>query len=941
MVARLRRFFDIRSGEGLPVLLSFTYIAVVIASYVLARAIRNGLFIEAYGPYALVYVAAVSPLVLSVFVPAYTALAGRVGPRRLTTLALMFFSMNVLAMYYAFRYFPSPGLTSVFYVWVNCFGVIAPVHAWSFASSLFDTRQAKRLFGLIGSGASLGAIVGGFLARVLVRPMGGAINLMIVLAALIALGAAVVTTANLKIRRRGTLRLGRPGTERLMVTARTIMQRPYLRLIAAVVFLTAIVTQWTGLQLSLVTSAAFNRDAAALTRFNGTFTLALGIVSFLVQIFVTSQALRKFGLALTILALPLSLGLGTALIVLLPVFWPVLLTNSFDQGLRFSVDRPTYELLYLPINPAERLPIKSAIDIVGSRVADAVGAVIYGFLTVGFVIPGLGFSLRGTALVNLFLIGAWAVVASRLRAAYVLTIQDSIHKHRMDTERTSSIGLERSAAEALRGKLAADDPGEVRYALSLLEGQRTQSWHPALRALLQHPAADVRQRALALLAAAGDQEIAATAVGLLHDPDLSVRTEALLYLSRERGLDPLVQIERLGDFSDFSIRAGMAAFLAAPGPQRNIEAARSLLKTMAQAEGREGRRERAESARLIALAPEAFGDLLPDLLRDEDPDVVRQAIATARTIVSDDTITPLIEALGRNEIADEAASALARFGNGVVPLIAEYIEDESTPLDVKRELPSVLVRIGSVDAEQVLISSLLHSDTTLRHRVIASLNKLRVLHPEVRVDPSAIELLLAAEIAGHYRSYQVLGPLRAKLRDDDPVIEAMGNTMEQEIERIFRVMALLLPHAGLHDAYIGVRSSNTVVRANAIEFLDNVLKPELRQVLVPVLDSQVTVDEKIALANRMVGAPLETPEQSIGTLLASEDPWLRSCAVYAIGAMQLETLAPELDRVEHEGDPALKQTVQNARRRLAGLPAETATPQEPAPPTLGMGVGAG
>ena len=84
MGARLRRFFDIRSGEGLPVLLSFTYIGVVIASYVLARAIRNGLFIEAYGPYALVYVAAVSPLVLSVFVPAYTALAGRFGTNTTT-----------------------------------------------------------------------------------------------------------------------------------------------------------------------------------------------------------------------------------------------------------------------------------------------------------------------------------------------------------------------------------------------------------------------------------------------------------------------------------------------------------------------------------------------------------------------------------------------------------------------------------------------------------------------------------------------------------------------------------------------------------------------------------------------------------------------------------------------------------------------------------------
>ena len=81
MVARLRRFFDIRPGEGLPVLLSFSYIGVVIASYVLARAIRNGLFIQAYGPFALVYVAAASPLVLSLFVPAYTILAARLGSR--------------------------------------------------------------------------------------------------------------------------------------------------------------------------------------------------------------------------------------------------------------------------------------------------------------------------------------------------------------------------------------------------------------------------------------------------------------------------------------------------------------------------------------------------------------------------------------------------------------------------------------------------------------------------------------------------------------------------------------------------------------------------------------------------------------------------------------------------------------------------------------------
>src|SRR5205809_526086 len=115
MVLRLRRFFDIRSGEGLPVLLSFTYIAVVVAAYVLARAIRNGLFIEQYGPNAIVYVAAISPLVLSLFVPAYTWLVARLGTRRMTTATLVFFGCNVLMLWYGFRYGTADRLSGPFY----------------------------------------------------------------------------------------------------------------------------------------------------------------------------------------------------------------------------------------------------------------------------------------------------------------------------------------------------------------------------------------------------------------------------------------------------------------------------------------------------------------------------------------------------------------------------------------------------------------------------------------------------------------------------------------------------------------------------------------------------------------------------------------------------------------------------------------------------------
>jgi AAA family ATP:ADP antiporter len=941
MLLRLRRFLDVRPGEGLPVLLTFLYIAVVVASYLLAKPIRNGLFLKSYGPYSLVYVYAAVPIALSLFVPLYTRAVARIGTRAVTAFTLLFFASNVLLFWYAFRFAPFEGLPGVFYVWVNCFGIIAPVQAWSFANSLFDTRQAKRLFGLIGAGASLGAITGGMLARFLVGPVGGAVNMLLVLAALILSAAVIVSIANARVRRKIVKRTGRPSRQPLRDTLRSIATTPYLRHMAAMVFLVAIVTQWTAFQLSLVADEQFAGDADALTRFFGTFNFVLGSLSFVLQLLVTGPALRRFGIAVTVLVLPMSLGFGTTLILLWPGIWTALVTNAFDQGFRFSVDKASYELLYLPIAPAQRVPLKNAIDIIVSRVADGCGAFLLGLATQGFAtIPGAGLELRGTAAINLFFILTWTFVAWRLRTEYVRTIHESIHRHRLDTERAASTAIERSAAEALRSKLSGGDASEVRYALDLLEVQRTRSWLPSLRALLSHPEADIRRRALSLLRAASDREIADTAVALLRDPDLGVRTEALLYLTREMHVDPLAQIEKLGDFEDFSIRAGMAAFLGSPGPTQNLDAARALIEAMVNTSGKAGVRDRAEAARLIALVPDAFLDLLARLIEDKDETVAREAIRSASTIAAEGLIEPLMTALGHPDLADDAAAALARYGNAIIPYIERKLPDEHTSLEIRRELPSVLVRIGTADAEQALIGSLLQADVTLRHRVIASLNKLRLVHPEVKLDPSTIHLLLAAEIAGHYRSYQVLGPLKDRVKEDDPVMQAMQQAMEQELDRIFRLMALLLPHVGLHDAYVGLRSSDELIRANSLELLDNVLEPELRQLLVPLLDSQVTTDERIAIANRLIGAPLDSPEQAISTLLSSEDPWLRSSAIYAVGALHLHQLEGELDRFDNDSDPVLKQSVRATRRRLAGE-MEPVQQQEPAPAGMNLGVGAG
>ena len=882
------------------------------------------------------YVYAAVPLVLSLFVPIYARVAARFGSRTVAVATLIFFSSNVVVFWYAFRFHAEAiavrgslawYLPGAFYVWVNCFGAIAPVQAWSFANLLFDTRQARRLFGLIAVGASLGSIGAGLLARVLVRPIGGTVNLLLVLAALILTAAVIVAVAHMQLHIGGSARRTRPPKHPLADSLRRIAASPYLRLMAALVFVAAVTTQWITFQLNLVASQRFT-DADALVRFFGIFNFVLGTVSFVLQLAFVGPALRRFGLGVTILVLPIALATGSVTMVLWPVvLWTVLLTSSLDQGLRFSLDKASYELLYLPLAPAQRAQVKAAIDIVVSRVADGVAAVLLGVATEGFLVfQGLRFGVRGTAALNLAFLVAWILIATRLRGEYVRTIQSSIHRHRIASEHAPDVPLDRSAASMLAEKIVSADPADVRYALDWLDAQGMLGLDRQVRQLLSHREADIRRRALAMLSAARDTSISRKAMEMLRDSDPGVRTEALLYVTREMRVDPIRQLEELGDVEDFSIRAGMAAFLASPGPSQNLDAARVLLETMARSDDEDGVRDRIQAARVLSLVPGLFTDLLVLLIADPDESVARQAIQATSVVLRDEVASALMTALARPELTADAADRLARYGNALVPRLTQCLHDEQAPVAVRREVPQVLVRIGTPIALEVLIEGLLQSDVTLRQRVIASLNKLHDIHPEVHIDEQLVELVLAAEIAGHYRSYQVLGPLREHLKDDDPGLEGLRRSMDQELERIFRLMGLLVPGPGLHDAYVGVRSGNPTVRENALEYLDNVLKPDLRRLLLPLIDSHVTIQERITMANQLVGAPLETAEQAITTLLASEDSWLRSCGAYAVGALRLHNLEPELQKLAEGPDAAVRETVQAALSRLSGEPDTTQAP---------------
>ncbi len=83
------------------------------------------------------------------------------------------------------------------------------------------------------------------------------------------------------------------------------------------------------------------------------------------------------------------------------------------------------------------------------------------------------------------------------------------------------------------------------------------------------------------------------------------------------------------------------------------------------------------------------------------------------------------------------------------------------------------------------------------------------------------------------------------------------------MERIFRLLHLLYPTEDLHSAYFGVQARDRAVHDNALELLEHVLSPKLRDVLLPLLDSAVSEDDRLRSARRVLDVEAPTFEEAI------------------------------------------------------------------------------
>jgi AAA family ATP:ADP antiporter len=889
---------------------------LVISSYVIGKVAGAALFLSRFQAKQLAYADISSSVLVALVVAGYVLIARRISLLNLVVFSLLFFASNCALFWWLTHYYSRLiWVFPAFYIWVKIFGVLAPTQVWTVANYVLTTREAKRVFGMVGGGAIGGWIFAGYLSKTITKAFGTeSLLLGMALFVLISAGLVILIWRDGQAAACGARevaeRAAATGPRNLNQSMQLVLSSSYLRAIAAVICISSFVTTLTGWQfLAIAQQVLVKKDALAILF--GNFNFYAGVLSLLLQFLVTNRFLRRFGIGTSLMVLPFTVLMGSAGLLILGTLGAAIALKGCDQVLRYSVDKSTTELLYLPLPAWVKLQVKWFIDTVVWRLGDGLAG-----LSVLIFATTLRLPARQLSWLAILLAGGWLVAVSIARRQYVATLKESIIQHRVDTEQASTSVLDRSTAELLATGLSASDPKDILYALSLFEVERQRAVHPAVRSLLSHPSAEIRQKAISILSASGDPTVRPDMERLLRDPDLNVRTEALLYLTHHAHVDPLELIEEVGDFSGFSVRSAMVAFLARPGQAQNLEAAQQILSTMVGEQGAEGQRTRMEAARVLGLLPDCFDPLLSTLLADPDIPVVRETIRSAGKLRKRRLVPDLLDRLSHRELGAEVAIALGEMGDTIVGALRDHLGDYSVPIETRREIPAVLVKVGTPAGAQVLLENLLESDTTLRFRIISALNKLCRAHPEIEPDVQMLETVLAAEILGHYRSYQILDKLGTTEGGQDPVANALTESMQQELERIFRLLGLLYPHLDVKSAYLGLKSKSISVHDNALEFLDNVLKAQLREMLVPLLDGKITVGERARLANRLVRAKIESQEHAVAALVTSDDPWLRSCGAYAIGSFGLVSLECELNRCLNDADPLLRETARAAKARL-------------------------
>lgn len=894
----LKPVVELRENETHTAVLMFAYSFLAMTAYNIIQPITRSKFISDLGAANIPYVQFVSGLLIGLIMQGYVK-ATSVLPRRWVIPMAQAGLVGILVAFWLLFQTGQQWVSAAFYLLGLIFALLLISQFWTLANAIYDPRQAKRIFGFIGGGSVLGGMTGAGITALIAETV-GTNSLLLWSATILALCIGIVV---LVLRREGHVVAGSGGEEEagLGVTEalRLFRDSRQIQLIALIISFGALGAAILDQQLNMATEEFKGRGSTdSITGFLGAVRFYLSAAGLVIQMFLTSRIHRLLGIGFALMVLPVGLGLMAAIIVLNHALWAPALGSVMDRSFRYTVDKTTREILFLPLPTEVKLQAKPFVDVTVDRLAKGFGA-----LLILMLIQPWGFNLTWQQLsfATLALVAAWLVMAVRAKREYIKSFRSSLEHHDVTPADIRLDQADLQTIETLVEELAHPDERRVLYAIDLLESLEKRNLITPL--LLHHTSPAVRARTLKSLQALRPelaQKWVPAIERLLTDEDEGVRAGAVRAISAIRGQEATGLMRPYLDDANPRVAVTAAVALAASPSEADVDAAYAVLHRLSKDSRDSAASARYEVARALAHIPTPrFRDLLVPLMYDADLAVARSAIRSAGRLGPDSFLfVPALVSLLRNRLLKaDARNVIVAYGEPVVESLAYFLTDQDEDIWVRRHLPATLALLPSAATISVLVDALADRDGFIRFKAVVALERIRRDRPELPIPREPIEAMIMAETLRYANGLTLHANLMAPgaIPRDSLLARALEEKQTRSRNRIFRLLGLIYPFDDISAARFALDHGDARARAAAAEYLDNLLGGDLRR-RVMLLIEEMPPDERVRRANVLFRTRRRDPEDTLAQLIHDEDQITAAAAIQLVAERGIWKLT---DDVEH------------------------------------------
>ena len=825
---RLRARLNIRPGEGRLALLLFAYFFLITFPHTIIKTLRTTDLLVKVGVGALPLAYLSAAVVTGLVVVLHSRIQFKTSIRFLINASLVFFALSglVLQVVLQTEYGRTSGLLPYLYwVWASVLIIVLMTHFWMTVNGIMNPREAKRLIGFISSGGIMGGFLGGTVAGLLTRA--NLANLLLPLACVLLLVCIFVVRAvflpqakqapaSAPVPARPPEGAEPPGGHQVGIkdSFRAVWKNSYLKLIAGIVALGVVVSTLIEFQLFSAVDGRFGFAKNDMQAFLGFFFAALTIFAFFFNAFLTGNLLKTLKMKLTLLVTPIVLLLGSLGVLLTPfALLPAIIIKGSDESLSFSLNQSVREILYIPVFPDLKLKVKPFIDMFICRFAKVIAAIIllaFALLLnkeVDYLTPKFDVGLaKSLSWIVIGFIIPWAFFSFKVGQKYLEAIKQNVPIIWDRGDKNVQDQLDVDYAKLVFDTMDSRGRSEALYAMHLFDLLEQDKLSPEVRDMISAMAGEVKVSSLSdLFNAEGATALPETGA------DLS-REDLVIFIREIMSLDNYQQLIR-------------------SHADKVIE------------DSRKSEVEKMELAKAIGLmGPDApLAAKLGPLIADDSPEVACYAIKSAARLLKEEHLPAIIHRLGHPSIREDAMTALQKYGPSAVGALERSLAAGSGDTASRRAMVDVLARIGSPEAVGILITELGRGAGTLDAAIIDALDRLRSLQGEIRLPERDIERKTLALVQEYCRTFLDLqGP-----EAGDWSVERrhqMERTLETELADIFKLLGLAYPHEDISKAWQNLKSGSRTSVAYAVELLDNTLKKELKDVILPLVEDMTPAE---------------------------------------------------------------------------------------------------